>query len=157
MILFLEPGRKQTKQQGSNYCPQQKPVKTQIYHLCSSLHTVSQSKLRGTFSKHWSYLGRCSATRELGNQDFMITYRKLPSPKDMLVRARIAQPTTTFLKGCNRPNTCKYCGKISQSGKVKNLNSKKSYNTITNATCQSKHSHILFGMELVPDQVCRMN
>ena len=50
-------------------------------------------------SKHWSYLGRSSATRELGKQDFMITYRKTPSLKDMLVRARITQPTTHFLKG----------------------------------------------------------
>ena len=58
-------------------------------------------------SKHWSYLGRSSATRELGKQDFMMTYRKPPSLKDMLVRARIAQPTTSFSKGCNRPHTCK--------------------------------------------------
>ena len=50
-------------------------------------------------SKHWSYLSRSSATRELGKQDFMITYRKPPSLKDMLVRARIAQPTNPFLKG----------------------------------------------------------
>ena len=41
------------------------------------------------FSKHWSYLGRSSATRELVKQDFMITYRKPPSLKDMRVRARI--------------------------------------------------------------------
>ena len=51
------------------------------------------------FSKHWSYLGRSSATRKLGKQDFMITYRMPPSLTDMLVRERIAQPTTTFIKG----------------------------------------------------------
>ena len=43
------------------------------------------------FSKHWPYLGTSSATIELGKQDFMITYRKSPSLKDMLVRAKIAQ------------------------------------------------------------------
>ena len=72
-------------------------------------------------SKHWPYLGKSSATRELGKQDFMITYGKPPSLKDMLVRAKIAQPRTTSIKGCNRPNTCKYCVKISQSGRIKKL------------------------------------
>ena len=89
------------------------------------------------FSKHWSYPGRSSATRELGKKDFMITYRKPPFLKDMLVRAKIAQPRTTYIKHCNRPNTCKDCIKISQSGRIKNLNNNKSYNTITSGTCQS--------------------
>ena len=83
------------------------------------------------FSKHWAYLGRSSATREFGRKDFMITYRKPPSLKDMLVRAKIAQPRTTTYKGCNRPNTCKYCKKISQSGKIKTLHNNKPYNTMT--------------------------
>ena len=86
----------------------------------------------------------------------MITYRKPLSLRDMLVRARIAQPTTTFMKGCNRPNTCKYCGKIFESGKVKNLSSDKTYNTVTNGSCQSNHL-ILFEIQLVPDQICRTN
>ena len=34
-------------------------------------------------SKHWSYLGRSSDTRELEKQDFMITYRKQHSLKDI--------------------------------------------------------------------------
>ena len=131
---------KKTKSYKRATIVQQKPMKTQIYHSCSLLHTVEPIQIsRNFFSKHWSYLGRSSATRELGNQDFMITYRKPPSLKDMLVRAKIAQPTTTLIKGCNRLNTCKYCGTISQSGKVKNLNNNKSYNTITNDTCQSKN------------------
>ena len=69
-------------------------------------------------SKHWAYLGRSSATREFGKGDFMIIYRKPPSLKDMLMRAKIAQPRSSTHKGCKRPNTCKYCKKISQSGKI---------------------------------------
>ena len=38
--------------------------------------------------KHWPYLGKSSATRELGKQDFMTTYRKPPSLKDMYIRAK---------------------------------------------------------------------
>ena len=68
----------------------------------------------------------------------MITYRKPPSLKDMLVRAKIVQPRTTTNKGCKRPNTCKNCNKKkSQSGRIKNLKNNKSYNTITKDTCQS--------------------
>ena len=92
------------------------------------------------FSKHWAYLGRSSARREFGKRDFMITYRKTPSLKDMLVRAKISQPrTTTHNKGCKRPDTCKYCKKISQSGKIKNLHNNKTYNTMTKGTCQSNN------------------
>ena len=70
------------------------------------------------FSQRWAYLGRPSATREFGRKDFIITYRKPPSLKDMLVRAKIAQPRTTTYNGCKKPNTCKYCKKnFSQSGK----------------------------------------
>ena len=77
------------------------------------------------FSKHWPYLCRSSATWELGKQEFMITYRKPPPLKDILVRAKTAQPRITSNKGCNRPNTCEYCKKkISQSGRIKNLNNK---------------------------------
>ena len=40
MIQSWEPGRKQIKLQGSNCSPQQKPIRTQKYYLCSSLHIV---------------------------------------------------------------------------------------------------------------------
>ena len=102
-------------------------------------YSRTNPKFKELFSTQWSYLGRSSATREMGKQDFMITYRKPPSFKDMLVRARITQPTTTLIKGCNRLKTCKYCVKISQSGRIKNLNNNKSYNTIANGTCQSNN------------------
>ena len=82
-------------------------------------YSIANPNFKDLISKHWSYLGRSSTMRELGKQDFMITYRKPPSHKDMLVRARIAQPTTLFSKGCNRPHTCKHCGRISQSGHIK--------------------------------------
>ena len=42
-------------------------------------------------SKHWAYLGRSSATRDFGHKQFMVTYRRPPSLKDQLVRARITQ------------------------------------------------------------------
>ena len=88
--------------------------------------------------------------------DFMITYRKPPSLKDMLIRAKITQPKTTTYKGCNRPKTCKYCARISQFGKIKNLNNNTTYNIITKGTCQSNNL-MLFGMQLVPYKICRSN
>ena len=112
---------------------------TKIPLMFITTYSRANPNFKELLSKHWSYLGTSSATRELGKQDFMITYRKPPSLKDILVRARIAQPTTTSIKGCNRPNTCKYYEKISQSGKVKNLNNNKTCNTIRNDTCQSNN------------------
>ena len=90
-------------------------------------------------SKHWAYLGSSSATREFGKRDFMITYRKPPSLRDMLVRAKIAQPRSTTHKGCKRHHTCKCCKIISQSGKIKNPHNNKNYNTMTKGTCQSNN------------------
>ena len=69
----------------------------------------------------------------------MITYRKPPSLKDMLIRAKITQSKSTTYKGCNRPKTCKYCTRISQSGKIKNFNNNTTCNTITKGTCQSNN------------------
>ena len=70
-------------------------------------------------SRHWTYLGRSNATRDFEQRKFMVTYRRPPSLKDQLVRARITQPTHPATHGCKRPNSCKYCKKISQSGKIK--------------------------------------
>ena len=84
-------------------------------------YSRANSNFKKLFSKHWAYLGRSSATRELGKQDFMITYRKPPSIKDMLVRANTSQPRTTTNKGCKRPNTCKYCKKSPNQGESETL------------------------------------
>ena len=95
------------------------PTKIPLRFITTYSKTIPNFK--EIISKHWSYLERSSAIRELSKQDFMITYRKPPSLKVMLVRARISQPTTPFSKGCSRPHTCTYCGRISQSGHIKNL------------------------------------
>ena len=114
-------------------------MKIRTYHLCLLQHVAWPTKFQGNLFQTLGLLGRSSATRELGKQDFIITYRKPPSLKDMLVKAKIAQPRTTTNRGCKRPNTCKYCKHISQSLRIKNLNNNKSYNTITKGTCQSNN------------------
>ena len=103
-------------------------------------YSSANPNFKEPFFKHWSYLGRSSATRKLGRQVVMITYRKPPSLKDMLVREKTAQPRTTNFKGCNRPNTANTVEKSPNHGKIKkNLNNNKSYNTVTNGTCQSNN------------------
>ena len=102
-------------------------------------YNSANPNFRELMSTHWSYLGRSNATRELGRQDIMITYRKPPSLKDMLVRAKIPQPKSITHKGCTVPNTCKYFTRIFQSGKITNLNNNTSYNTINKGTCESNN------------------
>ena len=75
----------------------------------------------------------------------MVTYRRPPSLKDQLVRARITQPTHPATHGCKRPNSCKYCKKISQSGKIKNTLNNKTYNTMKNGTCQN--NNLIYSIE----------
>ena len=41
--------------------------------------------------------------------------------------------------GCKRPDSCKHCKKISQSGKIKNTLNNKTYNTMKNGTCQNNN------------------
>ena len=69
----------------------------------------------------------------------MITYRKSPSLTDLLVKARLTQSRQKTNKECKRPNSCKYCIKMSQSGKIKNLLNHKTCNTMTKGTCQSNN------------------
>ena len=80
---------------------------TNVTLLFITTYNSANPNFRELISKHWSYLDRSSATRELGRQDIMITYRKPPSLKDMMVRARIPQTKSITHKGCTRPNTCK--------------------------------------------------
>ena len=94
---------------------------TDIPLMFITTYSMANTNFKELFSRHWTYLGISGTTREFRKQDFMITYRKPPSLKNMLIRAKIAQPRTTSIKGCNRPNTCKYCVKISQSGRIKKL------------------------------------
>ena len=54
--------------------------------------------LKELISKHWTYLGRSSATRDFGQREFMITYRKPPSLKDKLARARSLSQGTEPLR-----------------------------------------------------------
>ena len=130
----------ENQSQGNNCWPQLKKNEDKnIPHTFITTYSRANPNFTELFSKHWPYLGRWSATWELGKQDFMLTYRKPPSLKDMLIRAKIAQPRTTSSKGCNRPSTCKYCKKISKLGRIRNLNNNKSYNTITKGTCQSNN------------------
>ena len=82
-------------------------------------YSRANPNFRELFSKHWAYLGRSSAKREFGKKDFMMTYRKPPSLKDMLVRAKIAQPRNTTYEGYKRPNTCKHCKKFPNQGNQK--------------------------------------
>ena len=112
--------------------------------MAITTYQSANPNFRELIPKHWSYLGRSSATRQLGRQDIMIKYRKPPSLKDMLVRAKIPQPKSITHKGCTRPNTCKYCTRISQSGKITNLNNNTTYNTITKGTCRVTISYIVW-------------
>ena len=116
-------------------------------HSCLLLHIVGLILIliKLYLSKHLSYLGRSSATRELGKQYFMTTYRASPSLRDLLIRAKIPQPPPPSQKGCKRPHTCKYCCKISQSRHIKNLQSNKTWNTLRKSTCQS--NHLLYCLE----------
>ena len=70
-------------------------------------------------SKHWAYLGRCSATRDFGQRDFMITYRKPPSLKDNLVRARITQPKQKPLKAAKDQIHANIARRFHTQGKLK--------------------------------------
>ena len=102
-------------------------------------YNKTNPNLKEIISNHWAYLGRSSATRDLSERDFMITYKKPPSLKDMLVKAKLTQPRHKTNKECKRPKSCKYCTKMSQSGKIKNLYNNKTYNTTTKGTCQSNN------------------
>ena len=54
----------------------------------------------------------------------MITYMKPPSPKELLVKVKIPQPSIQS-KGFKRSRTCKYLCKISQLGIINNLKATK--------------------------------
>ena len=127
-----------TREQLLSQTKNNKDIDTPLMFITT--YSSANHNLKELFANICPILADLVPLENLVLQDFMITYRKPPSLRDMLARAKIAQPRTTTIKGCNGPNTCKYCGKISQSGRMKNLNNNnKTYNTITNGTCQSNN------------------
>ena len=82
------------------------------------------------FSKHWAYLGRSGATREFGRKDFMITYRKPTSLKDMLVRQRLLNQEPLPIRVVRDPVPANIAREFPNQGKSK------TYTTI-NPTIQS--------------------
>ena len=59
--------------------------------------------------KYWSYLGRSSATKELGKQDIMITYRKTSPLKDMPVSHKLPNPEPLPLRAAIDPTPAILC------------------------------------------------
>ena len=74
--------------------PKETSPQAKTLHMFITTYSRTNPNFREIISKHWSFLGRSSATKELGKQDFMITYRKPPSLKDLLVSVKIPQPST---------------------------------------------------------------
>ena len=79
--------------------PKETTCQTKTPLMFITTYSMSNPNFKEIISKHWSYLGRSSITTELGKQDFMIRYRKPPSLKDLLVRAKILQPSTPTKRG----------------------------------------------------------
>ena len=71
-----------------------KKIHSEPQHLLESCIHLGLALLyfKELISKHWAYLARSSATRDFGQKQFMVTYRRPPSLKDQLGRARIMQP-----------------------------------------------------------------
>ena len=63
------------------HCSKLRTVQLKMCHLCLLQHTRANPNFKELISKHWAYLGRSSATRDFGQRDFMVTYRKPPSLK----------------------------------------------------------------------------
>ena len=137
--IILEAWTKTNQYRRNQLLSKKSTENKEIPLMFITTYNRTNPNLKEIISKHGAYLGRSSATRNLSKRDFMITYRKPPSLKDMLVKARLTQPKQKTNKACKRPNTCKYCKKMSQSGKIKNSHNNKIYNTITKGTCQSNN------------------
>ena len=84
----------------------------------------------------WPYPIRASYTRGLANMEIMVTHRKPPFLRDMLVRAKIPWPNQKSPKICKRTNSCQYCYIISRTGTIVNHHNRM-YSTITSVKFQS--------------------
>ena len=73
--------------------------------LFITTYSKSNPNLKEIISKNWSFLDKSSATKDLEKHDLMITHRKPPSLKDLLVKAKTLQPSSCHPKGCKRPHT----------------------------------------------------
>ena len=79
-------------------------MKTKTYHLCLSQQTKGPIPItRNSFTIIGHTWADQVPEREFGKKDFMITYRKPPSLKDTLVRAKVANQETLLIRVVRDP------------------------------------------------------
>ena len=109
--------------------------------LIATFYMSFQAKIYGNkvSNRHWATLGRSSTTRKLTKKDFKVSYRKPPSLKDMLVKAKKESPTCCCpIQGMSKTTNLQIPQQ--NSGTItKLIQQKKNCHTILNGTCQSNN------------------
>ena len=115
------------------------PDKERIFAI-STYHPTTRS-FKDTINQNWDFLSRHKTTRNIHESDLTFGYRRPKNIREYLVRAKIPTKRTKPSKPtpkCNKIN-CQYCTKLNKSGNIIDPFSRRSYNTIRNATCLSQN------------------
>ena len=128
-MLLMNPANK----------PNSEPEKNRIFAI-STYHPTTRS-FKDTIQQNWDFLSRHKTTRQIHESKITFGYRRPKNIREYLVRAKIPtknrKPPKPTPK-CSKTN-CQYCTKLNKSGNIIDPFSKRSYNTIRNATCLSQN------------------
>ena len=76
--IILEAWTKTNQYRRNQLLSKKSTENKEIPLMFITTYNRTNPNLKEIISKHWAYLGRSSATRDLSKRDFMITYRKPP-------------------------------------------------------------------------------
>ena len=103
----------------------------------------SSHLVRDLIKQNWTVLGKSETTTSLYENKLVISYKRNPRLRDMLVKSSIPIIKNYGKSGkssnsCNYPN-CKYCPYIDVSGNIFSTTTKKRYNAKINVCCNSSN------------------
>ena len=136
-------------QQGPNQKapnPQTEPNSTNI--LVTTFHPTFNN-LNKIVRKNWDILSHSSKTRDIFQKDLLVSLRRPPNLRSLLIRARTDFQLNNPLKHlsaisgrtyniCNTLN-CRYCTRLDTTGRIRSPVSGREYSSKSNVSCQSSN------------------
>ena len=114
--------------------------KDQSFYLVVT-HNPKNPPVREIVNENWPLLNKSKTTRNITDANLVFGLRRNKNLSDYLVRASTktqnSDMTNTECNPCQRPNTCRYCPIINNTGKIKSHSTGKLFTK--NVNCQSSN------------------
>ena len=112
-------------------------------------YTPGDQPLKKIIQTHWPILGKTHTTATLFSKDIIYGHRRNENLRDLLVKARLPEPTTkpkltqhdpvSPMHKCRAIRQCNYCPVLDHTGTITSTTTKRQYFTKKHISCRSNN------------------